>query len=179
VTIERSGLQKQLDLLEERRAQIEAAIATAETEAYLTHASHRHQPNPMSEMAIINLPSKVTSCDDDVAKIAAGMILLLIVGIKRIRPRHNLLLTLLFAQFVLPAQAQSQPTESITAFARGHGSIVSAVKSETFCRLCCAPPNGQAVITLTRSAVQVRGTCRRATPRLRDTTENHWRRTRR
>ena len=60
LTIERSGLQKQLDLLEERRAQIEAAIAAAETEAYLKYAqpAPTPQPNPMSEMAIINLPSK-------------------------------------------------------------------------------------------------------------------------
>ena len=60
LTIERSGLQKQLDLLEERRAQIEAAIAAAETAAYLNYAQPAPTPpsNPMTEMAIINLPLK-------------------------------------------------------------------------------------------------------------------------
>jgi hypothetical protein len=163
LTIERSGLQKQLDLLEERRAQIEAAIAAAETEAYLQYAqpAPTAQPNPMSEMAIINLPLKKSLVAMTMLPlIAAGMILLLMVGIKRIRPRHNLLLTLLFAQFVLPAQAQSQPTESITAFARGHGSVVSAVEERKFsAAFVVLRPNGQAVITLYSDLqLQVRGT---------------------
>lgn len=163
LTIERSGLQKQLDLLEERRAQIEAAIAAAETDAYLQYAQPAPtvQANPMSEMAIINLPLKKSLVAMTMLPlIAAGMILLLMVGIKRIRPRHNLLLTLLFAQFVLPAQAQSQPTESITAFARGHGSIVSEVEERKFsAAFVVLRPNGQAVITLYSDLqLQVRGT---------------------
>ena len=46
LTIERSGLQAQLDLLEERRAQIEAAIAAAETAAYLKYAQPAPTPPP-------------------------------------------------------------------------------------------------------------------------------------
>jgi hypothetical protein len=165
LTIERNGLQTQLDLLEERRAQIEAAIAAAETAAYLKYAQPSPTPpqNPMTEMAIINLPIKESLFAMAMLPLAAGgVMLLLIVGIKRMRLRHNLLLTLLFAQFVLPAPApaQSQQTESITAFAKGHGSIVSAVEDRKFsAAFVVLRPNGQAVITLYSDLqLQVRGT---------------------
>ena len=185
LTIERNGLQKQLDLLEERRAQIEAAIAAAETAAYLKYAqaTPTPAPNPMTEMAIINLPIKKSILAMAILPlVAAGMILLLIVGIKRMRPRHNLLLTLLFAQFILPAPAQSQPTESMTAFAKGHGSIVSAVEDRKIsAALVVLRQNGQAVITLYSDLqLQVQGTWSVSDSCVPgDTTENHWRRTRR
>jgi hypothetical protein len=165
LTIERNGLQAQLDLLEERRAQIEAAIAAAETATYLKYAqpAPTSPPSPMTEMAIINLPRKKSLVAMAMLPlVATGMILLIILGFKRIRPGQNLLLTLLFAQFILPgpAPAQSQQNESITAFAKGHGSIVSAVEERKFsAAFVVLRPNGQAVITLYSDLqLQVRGT---------------------
>jgi hypothetical protein len=91
--------------------------------------------------------------------VTGGMILLL-MGIKRIRPRHKLLLTLLFAQFILPASAQSQETQSMTAFAKGHGSIVSAVDDRKISAvLVVLRQNGEALITLYSDLqLQVQGT---------------------
>lgn len=152
LTIERGGLQKQLDLFEERRAQTEAAIAAAETAANLTYAPPTPTPpsNPMTEMAMINLPlNKSLVALAMLPLVSAGMILLLILGIKRLRPRHNLLLILLFAQFVLPTPAQSQEAESINLFAKGDGSIVSAVEDRKLsAALVVLRQNGQALITL-------------------------------
>ena len=46
--------------------------------------------------------------------------------LKRILQGHIILLMLLVAGFVLPASAQSQKLESLTATAKGHGRITSA-----------------------------------------------------
>jgi len=161
LTLERSGLQAQLALLEKHRAQIEAAIAAAETAAYPEYAQPAPTPPPMTEMAIMNLPIKRSLVAMAILPlVAAGMILLLIAGIKRIRPQHELLLTMLFALLILPAQAQSQKTESMTAFAKGHGSIVSVVEEqELYTALVVLRQNGQAVITLySDMQLQVQGT---------------------
>jgi hypothetical protein len=163
LTIERSGLRAQLDLLEERRAQIEGAIAAAETAANLTYAPPAQTPpsNPMTEMAMINLPLKKSLVALAIlALVSAGMILLLILGIKRPGPRHNLLLILLFTQFVLPTPAQSPETESINLFAKGHGSIVSAVEDRKIsAALVVLRRNGEAVIRLFSDLqLQVQGT---------------------
>ena len=146
LTIERSGLQAQLDLLQERRAQIEGSISAAETAAYQPEPT----PSPMTEMAIINLPLKKSLVAMAMLSlVAAGLILLFIARIKRIRPRHNLLVIPMFALFILPAQVQSQEPESMKAFARGHGSIVSRVEEQKFsAALLVLRQNGQAVITL-------------------------------
>lgn len=163
LTIERGGLQKQLDLLEERRAQIEAAIAAAETATLLNYAQPAPTPpaNPMTEMAISHLPiNKSLAGMAIVPLLAAGMILLRIAGIKRVRPRDNLLLTVLFAQFFFPAPAQSQQIESMTVFAKGHGSIVSTVEDRNISSaLVVLRQNGQAVITLYSDLqIQIQGT---------------------
>jgi hypothetical protein len=55
LTIERNGLQRQLDLLEEERVRIEAAIATAETASNLEYA----QPSPSP--LVITAPPKPTT----------------------------------------------------------------------------------------------------------------------
>lgn len=140
LTIERNGLQKQLNLLEEDRAGIEAAIAKAES----TTDSGDAQPSPAplsqraTEPAIDNfgagnLPIKKSLVAMAMLpSVATGLILLLIVGFKRTRQRHYLLLILLFAQLCLPASGQSQQSEPIRAFARGHGSIVSAGEERKF-----------------------------------------------
>jgi hypothetical protein len=163
LTIERSGLQAQLELLEERRVQIEAAIAAEEptVEPKYAQPPPTSPPNPMSEAALINLPFKKSPVAMAVLPlVAAGMILLLVAGIKRIRPRHNLLLALLFTLFILPVPAQSQETESMKAFAKGHGSIVSAVDERKVCAaLVVLRRNGEAVITLYSDLqLQVQGT---------------------
>ncbi|HEV2827522.1 MAG TPA: hypothetical protein VGW76_07930, partial [Pyrinomonadaceae bacterium] len=81
--------------------------------------------------------------------VATGLILLLIVGFKRTRQRHYLLLILLFAQVCLPLSAQSQQSEPIRAFARGHGSIVSAVEErKVYAVLVVLRQDGQALITI-------------------------------
>jgi hypothetical protein len=46
LTIERDGIQTQLDLLEEKRARIRAAIAAAEFAAYLKYALPSPTPSP-------------------------------------------------------------------------------------------------------------------------------------
>jgi hypothetical protein len=163
LTIERSGLQKEMDLLEERRAQIEAAIAAAETAANLTYAPPAPTPpsNPMTNMAIINLPLKKSLVAwAMLTLVSTGMILLLIVGFKRPARRYNLLLILLFAQFVLPATVQSQETESINLFAKGHGSIVSAVEDRKIsAALVVLRRNGDVVIRLFSDLqLQIQGT---------------------
>jgi hypothetical protein len=64
LTIERNGLQTQLDLLEEDRARVEAAIATAEAAAYLKYVQPSPGPvvvtapdKPMTEMiSLSDLP---------------------------------------------------------------------------------------------------------------------------
>ena len=69
-------------------------------------------------------------------------------------------LPLLFAQFILPVPAQSRETGSRTAFARGHGSIVSVIeKRQVYAALVVLRQNGKAVITLYSDLqLQVQGT---------------------
>lgn len=94
LTIERNGLQTQLDLLEEDRARIEAAIATAGTTASLEYA----QPSP--NLLLVTAPAKpitemISLRDPGIAELplqrlyvavamlvllGSGFILLLIVG---------------------------------------------------------------------------------------------------
>jgi hypothetical protein len=46
--------------------------------------------------------------------------------------RHGTLLILLFAQFLLPAYAQGQKVDSLTAVAKGHGVIADALEKREF-----------------------------------------------
>jgi hypothetical protein len=80
---------------------------------------------------------------------ATGLTLLLIVGFRRTRRWHSAALIVLFAQCFLPVHAQSPQQESIRAFAKGHGSIVSTMEERSFSAvLLVLRPNGEAVITL-------------------------------
>jgi hypothetical protein len=157
LTIERNGLETQLGLLEEDRAQIETAIAAAENATYLQSPQPSPTPAPkrVAEMAVGNfgagnLPSqKLLVAMALLSGVAAGLIFLLIVGFKRTRQRHFLLLILLFPQFFLPVSAQSQQPESFRAFAKGHGSIVSTIDERKFSAvLVVLRQDGQAVIIL-------------------------------
>ena len=121
LTIERNGLRTQLDLLAEQRARTEAAIAEAESTTDSPDAQPSPKPSPtrVTEMAIGNfeaLPIKKSLVAMAMlAFVATGLILLLIVGLKRTRLRHYLLLILLVAQLCLPVPAQSQQSEPIRA----------------------------------------------------------------
>ncbi|HWP54049.1 MAG TPA: hypothetical protein VN476_07915 [Pyrinomonadaceae bacterium] len=157
LTIERNGLRTQLDLLEEQRARIAAEIAEAETATNLRYAQPSPTPLPkrMTEMAMGNFGSvNLLSRKSVVAMammpfIAGGLALLLIVGFRRIWRWQSALLIVLFAQLFLPVHAQSQAQESIRAFAKGHGSIVSTMEERSFSAvLVVLRPNGEAVITL-------------------------------
>jgi hypothetical protein len=158
LTIEQNGLKTQLDLLVEQRARTEAAIAEAESTTNSSDAqpSPAPSPKPVAEMALGNfgagyLPTKKSLVAMAILPLVAkGLILLLIVRFKRIRQRrHYLLLILLFAQLCLPVSAQSQQSEPIRQFARGHGSIVSAVEERKFYAvLVVLRENGQALITI-------------------------------
>ena len=89
LTIERDGIQTQLDLLEEKRARIKAAIAAAEFAAYLKYAlpsptpSHAMSPSePMTQLMIlpdfgIQQVSLQTMFFGGSALILAGVLLLL------------------------------------------------------------------------------------------------------
>jgi hypothetical protein len=167
LTIERNGLRPQLDLLAEQRARTETAIAEAESTTDLPDA----QPSPplpkrVTEMALGNfgagnLPIKKSLVGMAMLPfVAIGLILLLIVGFKRTPQRHYLLLILLFAQLCLPVSAQSQQSEPIRAFARGHGSIVSAVEERKFYAvLVVLREDGQALITIySELQLQAQGT---------------------
>jgi hypothetical protein len=97
LTIERNGLQKQLDLIEEDRAQIEAAIATAGTATSLEYAPP--SPTPLQVTAPAKLPTEMISLRDlRIAELSrhklhvafamlvllgSGFILLLIVATKK------------------------------------------------------------------------------------------------
>ena len=96
LTIERNGLQTQLDLLEEDRARIEAAIAEAENSTYSPDAqsSPAQLPQRATEPALDNfgtgnLPIKTSLVAMVILPlVATGLLLLLIVGFKRIRQHH-------------------------------------------------------------------------------------------
>jgi|GEM_PF-1148297 len=104
LTIERNGLQTQLDLLEEDRARIEAAIATAEAAAYLKYVQPSPGPvvfaapaNPITEMASIrnfgfaDLPlQKLFVAVAMLVLLSGGFSLLLIIATqKRCRAKHK------------------------------------------------------------------------------------------
>jgi hypothetical protein len=89
LTIERSGLQEQLDLLEEERARVEAATAAKENEVYLRYALPSGTPpfpQPQMQMTIAN--SRIASLPIDKlfaafaisVPLAGGLILILIVA---------------------------------------------------------------------------------------------------
>ena len=157
LTIERNGLRTQLDLLAEQLARTEAAIAEAESTTDLPDAQPSPAPLPkrVTEMVLGNfgtgnLPIKKSLVAMAILPfVATGLILLLIVGFKRTRQPHYLLLIVLFAQLCLPVSAQSQQSEPIRAFARGHGSIVSAVEERKFYAiLVVLREDGQALIKI-------------------------------
>lgn len=157
LTIERNGLTMQLDLLKELHGRIAAEIAEAETATNLQYAQPSPTPLPklMTEMAMGNfgavnlLSRKSVVAMAMIPFVATGLVLLLIVGFRRIWRWQSAVLIVLFAQFFLPVHAQSQAQESIRAFAKGRGSIVSTVDERSFSAvLAVLRPNGEAVITL-------------------------------
>jgi hypothetical protein len=99
LTIERNGLQIQLDLLEEERARIEAAIAAAETAASLEYAPPSPSPprvtapaKPITEMIslrdlrIAELPlQKLSVAVAMLVLLGSGFILLLIVATQKVQ----------------------------------------------------------------------------------------------
>ena len=157
LTIERNGLTLQLDSLKEQHARIAAEIVEAETATNLGYAQPSPTPLPkrMTEMAMGNFGAvNLLSRESVVAMamipfVATGLVLLLVVGFKRTRLWHSAVLIVLFAQLFLPVHAQSQAEESIRAFAKGHGSIVSTMEERSFSAvLVVLRPKGEAVITL-------------------------------
>ena len=63
--------------------------------------------------------------------------------------RHSTLLILLLAQFILPASAQGQNSDSLTAVAKGHGVIADAVEERKFTgALAVLRQDGTVLITL-------------------------------
>jgi hypothetical protein len=86
LTIERNGLQTQLDLLEEERARVEAAITTAAAAAYLKYAPpspgpvvFAPPPKPMSEMiSLRDLP--IAELPLQKLYVAVAMLVLLVGG---------------------------------------------------------------------------------------------------
>jgi hypothetical protein len=101
LTIERNGLQTQLDLLEEDRARIEAAIAAAETATSLGYAQPSPSPlvvtapaTPMTEMIslrdlrIAELPlQKLYVAVAMLVLLGSGFILVLIVATQKVEQR--------------------------------------------------------------------------------------------
>jgi hypothetical protein len=157
LTIERNGLRTQLDLLAEQHTRTEAAISEAEstTDSPDAQLSPAPLPKRVTEMSLGNfgagnlLIKKSLVAMAMLPFVATGLILLLIVGFKRTRQRHYLLLILLFAQLCLPVSAQSRQSESIRAFARGHGLVVSPVEERKFYAvLVVLRTDGQALITI-------------------------------
>ena len=68
--------------------------------------------------------------------------------LKLIIRRHSTLLILLFAQFFLPASAQGQNFDSLTAVAKGHGVIADAYEERKFSgALAVLRRDGTALIT--------------------------------
>ena len=80
--------------------------------------------------------------------------------LKRIQRPYNALLILLFTGFLAPVSAQSQQIESLTATAKGHGTISSAVdKQEITSALVVLRQNGTLLITVTAEILlQAEGT---------------------
>jgi hypothetical protein len=69
--------------------------------------------------------------------------------LKLLMRRHSTLLILLFAQFFLPASAQGQNFDSLTAVANGHGVIAEAVEERKFtAALAVLRQDGTVLITL-------------------------------
>jgi len=69
--------------------------------------------------------------------------------LKRLSHRHNILTLVLFAGMFLPVAARAQEEDSVTVYARGHGSIVSTVEERNItAALVVLRPNGTALITL-------------------------------
>ena len=69
--------------------------------------------------------------------------------LKRILRPYNALLIVLFTGFLAPVSAQSQELESLTATAKGHGTISSAVdKRKITSALVVLRQNGTLLITL-------------------------------
>ena len=69
--------------------------------------------------------------------------------LKRILRPYNALLIVLFTGFLAPVSAQSQQLESLTATAKGHGTISSAVdKRKITSALVVLRQNGTLLITL-------------------------------
>jgi hypothetical protein len=104
LTIERNGLQTQLDLLEEERARIEAAIAAAETAESPEYAAPSPSPlrvtapaKPITEMVslrdlrIAKLPlQKLYLAVPMLVLLGSGFILLLIVATQKVQQRIDL-----------------------------------------------------------------------------------------
>ncbi len=100
LAIERNGLQTQLDLLEEDRARIEAAITTAEAEAYLKYEQPSAGPvgftapaKPMIQMmsiknfGVAELPlQKLSVAPAMLVLLCGGFSLLLIVAAQKVEP---------------------------------------------------------------------------------------------
>jgi|GEM_PF-1164538 len=69
--------------------------------------------------------------------------------LKLLMRRHSTLLLLLFAQFFLPASAQGQNLDSLTAVAKGHGVIADAIEERKFtAALAVLRQDGTVLITL-------------------------------
>ena len=68
---------------------------------------------------------------------------------KLLMRRHSTLLLLLFTQFLLPASAQGQKCDSLTAIAKGNGVIVDTFEERKFtAALAVLRQDGTALITL-------------------------------
>ena len=80
--------------------------------------------------------------------------------LKRILRPGNALLLVLFAGFLVPVCAQSQESESLTATARGHGMMTSAVNERKITSaLVILRQNGTVLITVTADLqLQAEGT---------------------
>jgi hypothetical protein len=97
LTIERNGLQAQLDLLEEDRARIEAAITARETEEYLRYTQPSPTPPaatapaaPTTEISVrklrfANFPLQKLFVAVAMLPLTCGLILLLIVATQKFR----------------------------------------------------------------------------------------------
>jgi hypothetical protein len=69
--------------------------------------------------------------------------------LKLLMRQHSTLLILLFAQFFLPAYAQGQKVEPLTAVGKGHGVIASAAEERKFtAALAVLRQDGTVLITL-------------------------------
>jgi hypothetical protein len=85
--------------------------------------------------------------------------------LKRILQWHNILLLVLFAGFFLPVSAQSEKLESLTATAKGHGMLTSAVEErEITSALVVLRQNGTVLIAVCADLqLQAEGTWKAST----------------